>query len=532
MAISNSQTSRIQTEHQLIELNIGFSQAYLAVQYLYHHLETAPETITQQTVDSFFTLLESDKFNKKKQAFFLYKEAAGALIHLSKNAEHPFAGQTIFKLQDMLFETQGRKHRAVSEALGSLPLKIKGPHIQSSGQEDNLCLAFESFLESLKITNPKTMNWHGRTLRILTCDQKIGCIKFARSKEDIENLKNEIYWLNFLKNHPPCPESIFHIPEPIEINGKSIFKFSDLPDMISCNPAVSGDFTAIAFLADPHYFHYPNDLDFFSEETSVQEVFKRNAHLLGKMAAKGIIHTALIPLFHNRVQQARRQDGGIYQWELGGRLDKWLESSQFPNFARSGLRDFEHIIAMETSHKLRHYIGEHLLSFILVLGSFFRNKSPQDVGFDSSGHPIDTRHLFDKTLFSNILIEVVKTYYKAITGIPLKNPDRFINADLVDNLIEKMGVDQHMEEILRAQDQINMSDTDFYSFLSARGLTPDKINKMVKGQQDIILNTGPHLGGFSQQISVPELIDLLFCLSSLCISDRYIMENRLKAFVN
>jgi len=532
LAPSSSSTSRIQTEHQLLILNIGFSQAYLAVQYLYHHLEKAPETITQQTVDSFFTLLESEKFDQKKQAFFLYQQAACALIHLSKDATHPFAGQTLFKLKDMLLKTRGRKHRAVSEALGSLPLKIKGPQIQSSENQTCFSLSFDSFLGRMNISDPKSMQWHGRTLRIQTCDQKIGCIKFARSEQDIENLNTEIYWLNFLKTHPPCPESIFHIPEPVKIDGQSIFKFWALPDTLSHNTQISTELIAIAFLADPQYFHYPNDLDFFNEEIRVQEVFKRNAHLLGKMAANGIIHTALIPLFHNRVQQTRRQDGGIYQWELGGRLDKWLESAQYPNFARSGLRDFEHIITMETNKKLRHYIGEHILSFVLVLGSFFRNKSPRDVGIQSNGHPVDTRHLFDRNLFSNILLDVVETYYKAITGISLENPDRFITADLVDNLIEKMGVDHHMEEILRAQDQINMSDTDFYAFLNARGMAKDRIQTMVKGQKDIILNTGPHLGGFSQPISVPELIDLLFCLSSLCICDRYIMENRLKAFID
>lgn len=31
-----------------------------------------------------------------------------------------------------------------------------------------------------------------------------------------------------------------------------------------------------------------------------------------------------------------------------------------------------------------------------------------------------------------------------------------------------------------------------------------------------------------QSISVPDLIEFLFCLSSLCVSDRYPMENALK----
>jgi len=37
------------------------------------------------------------------------------------------------------------------------------------------------------------------------------------------------------------------------------------------------------------------------------------------MTVKGIAHTALIPLFHNRVQQRRRNDHGAYLWEHAGR---------------------------------------------------------------------------------------------------------------------------------------------------------------------------------------------------------------------
>ncbi|NOX32595.1 MAG: hypothetical protein GXP56_02495 [Deltaproteobacteria bacterium] len=147
-------------------------------------------------------------------------------------------------------------------------------------------------------------------------------------------------------------------------------------------------------------------------------------------------------------------------WEHGGRLDRWLESTRYPNFAKSGLRDFEHLISIEDTKRLHHFIGEHILGFILVAGSFFRNKAPEKTGFDKMGHPVDTRSLFDRSFFLQLL----------------KN--------------------------------------------------------IKKGQSNIVINTGPHLGGFNQAISVPELMDFLFCLSSLCISDRYIMENRLKASLN
>ncbi len=527
------QTDQIHTELQLLKLKLGFSEAYLAIQYLYLHLKKTPDTITEQTVTSLLFLLESEKFENKKQAFFLYREAADTLIHLSKDATHPLAGLTIFKLQNILIKSHGKKHRAVSEALGSLPLDITGPKIDEFEQQDALCLPFDSLLKHLNLSNLTTMQWHGRTLRFTMKTGKIGCMKFATSRDNITQLQIETFWLNFLLNNPPCPESTFKIPEPVTINGESTFKFFNLPDIVLNNDNICNEYTAIVFLADPHYFHYPNDPEIVKKsKTSIKEIFTLNAHLLGKLTAKGMVHTALIPLFHNRVQQTRRQDQGIYQWELGGRLDKWLESSRYPNFARSGLRDFEHIISIKNSEKLRHFIGEHILSFVLVLGSFFRNKNPNEIGFDQNGLPINTQHLFDKSLFSQILLDVVKAYYKGVTGISLKNIGRFFTASLIDDLVKSMGVDQHMEETLRIQDQINMDDADFIQFLISRGLTKDEIDKKIKGEDNIVLNTGPHLGGFNQPISVPKLVDFLFCLSSLCISDRYIMENRLKAFAN
>jgi hypothetical protein len=166
------------------------------------------------------------------------------------------------------------------------------------------------------------------------------------------------------------------------------------------------------------------------------------------------------------------------------------------------------------------------------MGSFFRNKAPEKKGFDRDGKPLDLRTLFDKALFIEMFTEVVQHYYHGVTGLLLKNLPKFLNESLIDSLIENMGIDHHMEEILRIQDQINMSDNDFERFLLARGYERSFVKTIHKDEKDIILNTGPHLGGFNQSISVPELIEFLFCLSSLCVSDRFIMENGLKAYPN
>ena len=96
---------------------------------------------------------------------------------------------------------------------------------------------------------------------------------------------------------------------------------------------------AIAFITLPDYFSYPNDAR--PEKRWVEETFTRvmlaNARLLGYLASRGMVHTAAIPLFHNRIQRSRRSDRGLYEWPRGGRLDRWLSSCRYPNFGLTGI---------------------------------------------------------------------------------------------------------------------------------------------------------------------------------------------------
>ena len=505
----------------------------MGIQYLESHIQKHSDTITKKTIQVLLQLIRSKQFEQKKQSYFLYKQAAFAIIHISKDHSHFLAGFIITKLQHILLSCTGSKHRAVSEALGSLPLKINGPKICSWDEKDILTISFNRLLENCHQDKIKKYKWQGRTLVFSMQDKKKGCIKFIKKGESPNSLAMEINWLNYLINHPINSDIFFDVPAPVTIEKKNVFKLTHLPDLIIDQPVISKKYIAICFIAHETYFHYPNEPKFFENgKVSLLDIFGRNAWLLGKLTSKGIIHTALIPLFHNRAQQSRRQDQGRYNWEQGGRLDQWLESSKYPNFATSGLRDFEHMISIPETKELRHFIGEHILSFILVAGSFFRNKAPGQSGLDSNGAPLDMRCLFDSTLFSDLITIIIHQYYLGVTGFHLKKIDPLLKNGLIQKLVQAMGVDLHMEETLRIQDQENMSEDEFNIFLKAKGIEHDKIKFMVKAKEDIILQTGPHLGGFNQAISVPELIDFLFCLSSLCISDCYLMENGLKAYLN
>jgi hypothetical protein len=88
-------------------------------------------------------------------------------------------------------------------------------------------------------------------------------------------------------------------------------------------------------------------------------------------------------------------------------------------------------------------------------------------------------------------------------------------------MIDEMGVDRHMEEILRAADQREMTDDAYRHFLMDRGYPEEKIRDFPKGQGDITIHTGPHLGEFNQRISLPEIIETVGSMSALCIFGKY-----------
>ncbi len=526
----------IQTGNQLLDPNTGFSAAWLAVQYLFDHIRKKPENTAPATIKSLLHLISSERFTGKKQAFFLYREAVCALTFLAENSDRPMSEFIIMKIRQILMDSGGPRHRAVSEGLGTLPLKISGPEPASAESSDIIHIKFNLLSEILKIQDISSYTWHGRTLVFQTACQngkRLACIKFAKAKTDAPKLAKEIQWQRFLHDNPPCAGSAFKIPEPFSAGNRMIFILDDLPDNIRKGHCHLADSPAMIYLADTQYFDYPNDFSLFRENTEyLRHVFADNAWISGRLASLGIVHTAIIPLFHNRVQQNRRQDRGIYLWEHGGRLDRWLESSQYPNFACSGLRDFEHLISVKDSSCLRHHMGEHILGFILVAGSFFRNKAPEKKGFDSDGLALDVRYLFEKPLFTNLIIDIIAAYYKGFTGMTLHDPEAFLTENLMDQLIDAMGVDLHMEEVLRARDQHRMTEEEFKNFLISREFDQIKIQSLQKGQKDIIVHTGPHLGGFNQAVNVPELMDLLFRLSALCIADRYLGENGLKHPLN
>ena len=424
-------------------------------------------------------------------------------------------------LLSLLMTSTGNLLRALSQGLGRLAENRPAQHVPLiSDNAMPLEINFSCLAEKFKTPGQKSPAdeqwvWKGRSLIFRTGKTILGVIKFATSRDNVSEIRQEAVWMEWFSQDTLEFETT--VPESIHIQGSSLFKITD--ELPQGGPQSIYGQVCIVFRPCPGYYEYPNVED--ADQKNIKSSFFKSAFALGKLSSMGLYHTALIPLFHNRVQQNRRNDSGRYLWEHAGRLDQWLDSSRFPNFAASGLRDFEHIACQAKRLDLEHYTGEYLLSFIMVAGSCFRNKAPHRRGIDNTIPYVDTRDLFCPDLFESLLTGVCEHYFKGLTQCGTFDPTPFNFPVLVQELIEKMGMDEHMQETLRIQDQLAMDDEQFKQFLAERGMT----RVPAKGEQEITLFTGPHLGDFNQAISIPELIEFLFKFSAFCVSTCFLKRH-------
>jgi hypothetical protein len=359
-------------------------------------------------------------------------------------------------------------------------------------------------------------------------ENRLLVVKFACAGDSYRSIYREAVWMEHLSSGGYSFAVRFNIPVAVKIDGSYVFRLENrpvgIPDRIDLHP----EGYAICFIAHKDYFAYPNEHR--PERRLTMEGFKevmfRNAWLLGKLTFLGIVHSAPIQLFHNRVQRGRREDHGLYEWSRGGRLDRWLDSCCYPNFGITGVRDFEHLIGFNgLSRELYRYIGAQIFSLLLVAGSYFRNKDRGRFGLDGQGNPVDARDLFDKQFLMELVQEISLSYYHGFVGTEFAGKVPFDFGELTSRMIDEMGVDRHMEEVLRVVDQKQMSDKEFSKFLGERGYSEDEIKGFKKGVEDITIYTGPHLGGFNERISLPELIESAGTMAALCIAGRYWREN-------
>jgi hypothetical protein len=519
----------VASEDYLLNSCVDFSATYMAVSTLEYALNKSCALASSQTVHALYRVILKKVHSHQRQSYFLYRKAAKTLRFLASAEGNPdLALESLERLKHIVAHTHGPSHRAAAEALGSLPLKIKKPSLHEESITKISSITWHELCGKTGLNDACPMRCIGRSLVFSLSGDSVLVIKLSRSNTDNAALNREALWMTYLQTLKHLFPIRFDIPKPYRFGESYVFRVTDFPGKLknSINQRVR---YAIGFTVHPDYFVYPNPLP--DEETidrnDFMEVMKRNAFLLGKLTSMGMVHTAPVPLFHNRLQRHRRCDGGYYEWPRAGRLDRWLMSCRYPNLGKSGVRDFEHLEPISgASSRFYRFVGNHLISIILIGASYFRNHDPERMGFNEKGFPVDMRHLFCPDLMKELIEDSFNAYYEGFTG--RKNGHRLpIDFDnFVMRLIDEFGVDRYMEEIFRVTDQREMSDVEFNEFLLERGVNRSTIEILPRGLEDITIFTGPHLGGFNQRISLPELIHFTETAAAYCICDRYIFDQR------
>ena len=525
MTAHDLEKQRALSELALKDNAYDFTAKYMAVSHLHSLVRTNPEVINTGTISALEKVIENPGISRQTQAYFMFRETANTLCSMITHSKN-LPDQALSALKNLLGKTSGHAHRAVAEALGALPFSINGPDIHNDNIQPVPGATFQEILKQLDLTPCSSPAFIGRSL-VTAVEQgdRLLVIKLARDNETISSLYGEPHWMEHLRAQSRCFDVRFNVPEAVKVKGSRVFNLLDIPAAIPHDTDFHPKGHAIGFIADRDYFTYPNDTEKERQLTHDKfgEVMFRNAYLLGRLASLGIVHSAPIPLFHNRVQRERRRDHGFYEWPRAGRLDGWIDSCSYPNLGLTGIRDFEHLIGFKgLSRSLYIHMGAHFLSLLLVAGSYFRNKDRERIGFDTRGRPVDARDLFDKPFLKELIHNIFSSYYHGFVG---KEFDGQIPLDLEvlsSRMIDEMGVDRHMEEVLRVSDQKEMTYEAFREFLENKGYSLDEIRKLKKGIGDITIHSGPHLGGFNERISLPELIESIGTMSALCIAGRYL----------
>ena len=124
-----------------------------------------PRSFSLETVSILKGLFTNAIVYRQTQAYFLHKETANTLCRLavySRNA--PVALEARLAVMDLLQTAKGRTHRAVAEALGSLPFAIEGPAIKNGHGKNIPVVGWRDLLEETGMVLHDAPFFMGRSL--------------------------------------------------------------------------------------------------------------------------------------------------------------------------------------------------------------------------------------------------------------------------------------------------------------------------------------------------------------------------------
>jgi len=510
---------------------VDMEASYMAVQELSRKVRAEPDSNGPEALEKLEAILRDKSHSRQRCGHILYRSCAETLAYLVQSASGPdLRLHAHGVLQRFSLQTLGDRCMAAARALGGLSPSVPQPR-SPSPETPSVQNADPEELAAAAGINPRSSFRAGRSL-VLRDGQGQGLLvlKHGSGSGCEERLALEAAWLEHLQSNRASSSRRNHVPHPVRLRGGCLFRIPR-HSVSPLKEQLPSEGPLLAFKADPDYFAYPQEHPQTGTPRSLREarsILARSSFLLGRYTSTGFLHTAPVPLFHNRIQAGRRDDAGRYLWDRKGRLDRWLHSCRYPNFGGSGLRDFEHMAPYGGAPlELFRAAGTQILSLLLVAGSVFRLRKPDLVGLDDKGEPVDARHLFDARQLRLMVRSIFSSYFLGFVGRAYTGTAPAGLEPLVERMIREMGVDRHMSEALRREDQLGMKREEFTQLLRSKGMSRDSAFWTPQGERDVFLHTGPHLGDFNSRISLPELIDFTAGCAGTCIAARHLDAIRL-----
>jgi len=227
------QKDLVASENYLLNSCMDFSATYMAVSMLEHGLNENISLASSKTVSALYNVILKKVHFFQRQSYFLYRKAANTLSFLASACEDPgLSAESIKRLKQIVADSDGPSHRAAAEALGSLPLKIKGPSLKEQGMNQVTSIRWDDFCRKTGLNADCDMKCIGRSLVFSVAKDLLFVIKLSRSESESIALNREALWMEYLQTVKHEFPVKFDIPTPFRFKEVYLFKLTDFPDKL------------------------------------------------------------------------------------------------------------------------------------------------------------------------------------------------------------------------------------------------------------------------------------------------------------
>ena len=170
---------------ELKDTTTDFFVKYHAMHHLRSTAESNPAMIDDGTLHLIQEIFKDKRFTDQRQSLFFFRQAAEVFTTLMIHSnDRGSAARTIAALSEVIRTTTGNGHRAAVEALGSLPVTIRGPQLNPYTCDDILPISWRDLLRLGQVSLARPPELLGRSLiGPVTDSRRLLVVKVARASD-------------------------------------------------------------------------------------------------------------------------------------------------------------------------------------------------------------------------------------------------------------------------------------------------------------------------------------------------------------